>query len=187
MRPLSLLPLVLVLAVPDVASAACVTKDVSVAGPSRIDARLDGTRGDWDLTVRAAGREIAGGASPDAHEVASGYVAQAGAVTVQGCGPGAATLAVSAEPVALTSEAPQLVSVETPTRADKARLVALGLDLSEHGGAKSVGVVIHDAADRAALRGFTYHAVQRRPRPRRWRTSRAGVRATAGWPTTSAS
>ncbi|WP_053227849.1 M14 family zinc carboxypeptidase [Solirubrobacter soli] len=163
MRLVALLPLVLVLAVPDAAAAACVSKEVDVGGPSRIEARLDGTRGDWDLTVHAGGREIAGGASPDAHEVASGYVKN-GRVTATGCGPGTATLVVAREPVALTTEAPRLVTVDTPTRADKARLLALGLDLSEHGGPRSVGVVLHDAADQAALRGFTYHAVTAAPR-----------------------
>ena len=54
--------------------------------------------------------------------------------------------------------APQLVTVDTPTRAAKARLQALGLDLTEHAGHDYVEVVLHTAADRAALltAGFTF-------------------------------
>jgi hypothetical protein len=52
----------------------------------------------------------------------------------------------------------QLVRVETPTDADKDRLTGLGLDLTEHAGPGFVEVVLHSAADSAALRdaGFTY-------------------------------
>ncbi|HSU03021.1 MAG TPA: M14 family zinc carboxypeptidase [Nocardioides sp.] len=54
--------------------------------------------------------------------------------------------------------APQLVTVDTPTRAAKSRLQALGLDLTEHAGHDYVEVVLHSAADRLALlaAGFTY-------------------------------
>ncbi|QDI69994.1 carboxypeptidase [Streptomyces calvus] len=48
---------------------------------------------------------------------------------------------------------PQLVTVSTPTRADKDRLVALGLDLTEHAGHDYVEVVLHRAADQLALTG----------------------------------
>ena len=54
--------------------------------------------------------------------------------------------------------APQLVTVDTATRADKSRLQALGLDLTEHAGHDYIEVVLHTAADAEALRaaGFTY-------------------------------
>jgi hypothetical protein len=54
--------------------------------------------------------------------------------------------------------APQLVTVDTPTRADKTRLNELGLDLTEHAGRDYVEVVLHSAAEEAALRGagFTW-------------------------------
>ena len=54
--------------------------------------------------------------------------------------------------------APQLVTVDTPTRADKERLQRLGLDLTEHAGRDYVEVVLHSPADLAALRDsdFTY-------------------------------
>jgi hypothetical protein len=48
--------------------------------------------------------------------------------------------------------APQLVTVNTPSRADKDRLNGLGLDLTEHAGRDYVEVVLHNAADEAALR-----------------------------------
>ena len=56
---------------------------------------------------------------------------------------------------AVTDDAftPQLVTVDTPTRADKDRLGALGLDLTEHAGHDYVEVVLHTAADLAALVG----------------------------------
>ncbi len=54
--------------------------------------------------------------------------------------------------------APRLVTVDTPTRADKERLQLLGLDLTEHAGHDYVEVVLHTAADLASLRqaGFTW-------------------------------
>lgn len=48
---------------------------------------------------------------------------------------------------------PQLVTVDTPTRADKRRLQGLGLDLTEHAGHDYVEVVLHSAADLATLTG----------------------------------
>jgi len=54
--------------------------------------------------------------------------------------------------------APQLITVDTPTREDKDRLVGLGLDLTEHAGRDYVEVVLYTAADLAKLvdAGFTY-------------------------------
>ncbi len=51
-----------------------------------------------------------------------------------------------------------LVRVSTPTYADRDRLVALGLDLTEHGGPGYVEVVLHGGTDADALRqaGFSY-------------------------------
>ena len=46
---------------------------------------------------------------------------------------------------------PQLVTVDTPSRADKALLQTLGLDLTEHAGQDYVEVVLHTAEDVAAL------------------------------------
>ena len=59
---------------------------------------------------------------------------------------------------ALSAFAPQLVTVDTPTRAAKARLQTLGLDLTEHAGHDYIEVVLHTEAERTVLReaGFTY-------------------------------
>ena len=46
---------------------------------------------------------------------------------------------------------PQLVTVDTPTRADKALLQTLGLDLTEHAGHDYVEVVLHTPEDVTAL------------------------------------
>jgi hypothetical protein len=50
-----------------------------------------------------------------------------------------------------TAFAPKLVTVKTPTRADKDRLNTLGLDLTEHAGHDYVEVIVHTAADEAKL------------------------------------
>ena len=47
--------------------------------------------------------------------------------------------------------APRLVTVDTPTRADKEHLQTLGLDLTEHAGHDYVEVVLHNGADLATL------------------------------------
>lgn len=54
--------------------------------------------------------------------------------------------------------APQLITVDTPDRAAKQRLQALGLDLTEHAGHDYVEVVLHTPADLLALEtaGFDY-------------------------------
>lgn len=55
------------------------------------------------------------------------------------------------EPGSVPVFRPQLVTVETPTRAHKALLQTLGLDLTEHGGIDHLDVVLHSAADLATL------------------------------------
>ncbi len=69
-----------------------------------------------------------------------------------------ASAALVGDAAAAAANPPQLVSVSTPTKAAKDRLLALGLDMTEHGGADALGVVLHSNDDRAALRkaGFTY-------------------------------
>ncbi|RHW29100.1 carboxypeptidase [Nocardioides immobilis] len=57
-----------------------------------------------------------------------------------------------------TAFAPQLVTVDTPTRADKQLLQTLGLDLTEHAGHDYIEVVLHTGSDAAVLKesGLTY-------------------------------
>ena len=110
----------------------------------------------------AAGRAIAADASPDAQEVAVGYASAAGTLRVQACrrSGDAASVPATLEHAALRDgalelakrNAPKLVSVITPTRAQKDQLLALGLDMTEHGGSESLGVVLHGPDDEAALR-----------------------------------
>jgi hypothetical protein len=52
----------------------------------------------------------------------------------------------------------QLVTIDTPTRADKDELITLGLDLTEHAGHDYVEAVLHTGADADVLReaGFTW-------------------------------
>jgi hypothetical protein len=73
------------------------------------------------------------------------------------CAVGTAVLVAlaPAAPTGATSEVfrPQLVTVDTPTRADKQLLQTLGLDLTEHAGHDYVEVVLHTPADVAALTG----------------------------------
>ncbi len=70
----------------------------------------------------------------------------------------AAALSVPATAEESSPFAPQLITVDTPTRAAKAQLQELGLDLTEHAGHEYIEVVLHTAAERDALRaaGFTY-------------------------------
>ena len=139
------------------------TRDVTLSGPGSLEVRLDGTEGDWDVAVfDAAGSVLAADASPDAQEVASGFALKGGTVHVQACrrsGDAAsvpATLQHSAiapgAAEAAKADPPQLVDVITPTREQKQRLADLGLDMTEHGGEESLGVVLHGADDEAALR-----------------------------------
>jgi murein tripeptide amidase MpaA len=83
----------------------------------------------------------------------------AGSLLTLALGASALALPATAQGPALTEGfAPQLVTVDTPDRADKARLQALGLDLTEHAGHDYIEVVLHSAAERTALTaaGFTY-------------------------------
>ncbi len=92
----------------------------------------------------------------------AGRAATAGALTALTLAASGLAMASTAQgrvtDVADTYFAPRLVTVDTPTRGDKERLQALGLDLTEHAGRDYVEVVLHTAADRAALvgSGFTY-------------------------------
>src|SRR5262245_58079893 len=67
--------------------------------------------------------------------------------------------AIAGSPQAPASTfAPRLVTVDTPTRADKELLQTLGLDLTEHAGQSYVEVVLHTATDLSTLdaAGLTY-------------------------------
>jgi hypothetical protein len=139
-------------------SAIEVTPPLGDASFVTVDARLAGPPGsDWDLAVfDAAGNVIAASAATGPTEVASGYVLDPGALTVQACrisGTGSeAQLSIEMAPVQHSEvERASLAFVQTPTRADEATLQSLGLDLTEHGGEDYVAVVLHGADDKLAL------------------------------------
>ncbi len=144
-----------------------------------IRARLSGRGGDWDVGVFDArtGRSVAGSAAFGSSELAEGFVRKGQRLIVQACrvrgtGPSARlrvdVLAVDAGRAtaaagrsvraAAAADRTQVVEVTTPTRASKNRLHGLGLDLTEHGTARSVEVVLHGDADAKKLRdaGFVW-------------------------------
>jgi Zinc carboxypeptidase len=133
-----------------------------VSGLMRV--RLRGGRGDWDLAVFGKrGRTVAGSAGRGSRELAEGFVRKGERLTIQACrlrgGAASARWSWRIIPVkAGKREKVQIVDVTTRTRPDKQRLQSLGLDLTEHGDANSVEVVLHGKADARTLRaaGFKW-------------------------------
>ena len=131
-----------------------------------LTAQLKAARGDWDIAIfdERTGIALAQSAGFGANEIAEGFVGVDRPVIVQACrrSGSARTAQVQLFSTAIpgdpTAEPVSMVSVSTPTRADKNRLTALGLDVTEHGDADSVDVVLHGAADAATLRdaGFSF-------------------------------
>ncbi|HEX2233848.1 MAG TPA: M14 family zinc carboxypeptidase [Thermoleophilaceae bacterium] len=125
-----------------------------------VTARLDGGRGDWDVSIfdAASGYLVAGSAGFRADEVASGIVTAGQRLTVQACrlsgGDSRAQLDVDFSAIDTTRQPEQLslVRVSTPNRDRKEQLNALGLDLTEHGGPGYVEVVLHGEDDARRLR-----------------------------------
>ena len=130
---------------------------------SIVSARLR-SRGDWDIAIFGErGRLVAGSASFGGNELAEGFVRRGERLTIQACRfrGHAQSAGVSIHFTRLVKRRPgrlQVVDVATGTRAEKERLQTLGLDLTEHGGAKSLEVVLHGRVDARKLRhaGFRY-------------------------------
>jgi murein tripeptide amidase MpaA len=133
-----------------------------------VQARLSGG-GDWDLAVfdSRTGAVVAGSSGYRTSELAEGFVTKGQGLIVQGCRyrGSAATANLTVEffaqptPPSTAQAGPaQVVEVATPKRADKTRLQRLGLDLTEHGDADSVEVLLHGTADARKLKaaGFRY-------------------------------
>ncbi len=118
------------------------------------------SRGDWDLGVFDAKtkRYVAGSAALRGNELAEGFVRKGQRLLVQACRfrrrASSARVSVSflASPPPSVGGAVQVVDVSTPTRADKQRLQRLRLDLTEHGDADSIEVVLHGEDDARLLR-----------------------------------
>ena len=133
---------------------------------TEIGARLRGSRrSDWDLAILEAGsgRVIAASTFRGSREVATGYLRSDSDLIVQACrlrgSSERARVSVAMRNVTVNEhQRSSLVFVDTPTRRDKQTLSGLGLDMTEHGGEDFVAVIVHSAADRAALDrvGLTY-------------------------------
>ena len=149
----------------DVASSASGRDIVRTTARARsiVSARLK-SRGDWDIAIfGAGGRLVAGSASFGGNELAEGFVRKGERLTIQACRfrGNAGSARVSTHFTRLLKRqrgSIQVIDVATGTRADKERLQTLGLDLTEHGGAKSLEVVLHGRADARTLRraGFRW-------------------------------
>jgi hypothetical protein len=150
----------------DISSSKAGRELIRAKAPARglVSVRLK-SAGDWDVAVFGRrGRLVAGSASFRGNELASGFVRRGERLTVQGCrfrgNAGRARLSIHFTRIAKRrqSGAFKVVDVMTPKRADKARLQALGLDLTEHGDRNSLEVVLHGRADERALQraGFRY-------------------------------
>ncbi len=114
-----------------------------------VQARLEAAGGDWDLALfdGKTGSSVAAASGFGDTEVAEGFVAGKGALSVQACrlsgSSRTAALNVDFEPAATDlSGKGQLVRVRTPTQSAKDLLTTLELDLTEHGGPDFVDVVI---------------------------------------------
>ncbi|HKP20383.1 MAG TPA: hypothetical protein VJT68_02630, partial [Thermoleophilaceae bacterium] len=169
----------LALAVPASAGARMVTahsavaracfQDVSSSGKGRqlirakaparglVSVRLR-SGGDWDLGVFGRhGRTVAGSASFGGNELASGFVRRGERLVVQACrfrgDSTSARVSIHFARIERTrAHRFSLVDVAAPTRADRRRLQALDLDVTEHGDADSVTVLLHGRADARTLR-----------------------------------
>jgi len=149
----------------DIASSASGRDIVRTTARARsiVSARLK-SRGDWDIAIfGAGGRLVAGSASFGGNELAEGFVRKGERLTIQACRfrGNAGSARVSTHFTRLLKRqrgSIQVIDVATGTRADKERLQTLGLDLTEHGGAKSLEVVLHGRADARTLRraGFRW-------------------------------
>jgi hypothetical protein len=127
--------------------------------------RLGGDKADWDVGVLGAGgRFVAAAAGPDSREVASGFVAAGETVTVQAClvRGSRSSVPVTVDTIPLptggTAEKVQILAVDTPTQADRNRLIALGFDDSHSHTPTTLDIVVSSPAEIERLRanGFTW-------------------------------
>ena len=138
---------------------AVVKRRVTAPGRGLVRAQLRAATGDWDVAIFDARtrRVVAGAAGFGAREVAEGFVSGPRRLIVQACRRNSdvtgARLTVGFVRVPKRAEAGklQLLHVLTPTRADKERLLATGLDVTEHGGETWLEVLSHGDSDLRAL------------------------------------
>ena len=149
----------------DLASSAAGRDVIRAKAPARglVSVRLR-SAGDWDLGVFGADRRlVAGSASFGGNELASGFVRRGERLRIQACrfrgDAGSARVSVHFTRIPKhRARRISVVDVIVPRRADRQRLQALGLDLTEHGDANSLQVLLHGRADARTLRraGFRY-------------------------------
>jgi hypothetical protein len=139
-------------------AAGVAQRRVTLPTAGLVGARLDAVAGDWDLAIFDVdtGRLVAGAAGFGSHEVGSGFAGGGRELVVQACrrsGPaGTARISVFNTPVPRSDVKASLVAVKVPTPAARNLLTALPLDVSEHGDADSVDVVLSGPADERTLR-----------------------------------
>ena len=157
-----------------------------------VRARLK-SRGDWDLAVFDARtkRRVAASAAFRGNEVAEGFVTKGQRLLVQACRFGGRAdnarvkVGFLAERPAAQVGPTQVVDVSTPTRDEKRRLQTLGLDLTEHGDADSIEVVLYGEQDARKLQAAKFRYTVRiadlsqrvranRRADRRYRIAQAG-------------
>jgi Zinc carboxypeptidase len=149
----------------DVSASAAGRQLIRTRAPARglVSVRLR-SAGDWDLGVFGRrGRPVAGSASFGGNELASGFVRRGERLVVQACrfrgdAPRAGVSIEFTRVQKAKGRRFSLVDVVAPTRADRRRLQALDLDLTEHADPDSVEVLLHGSADARTLRaaGFRY-------------------------------
>ena len=132
-----------------------------------VHARLAGG-GDWDLGVFDAKtkRYVAGSAGYRTHELAEGFVRGGQKLIVQACryrgSARSARVSIGYLATGATTKAAaekvRVVDVAAASLARRNDLQALGLEMTEHGDANSVEVILHGKADAQKLRakGFTF-------------------------------
>ncbi len=155
-------------------------REVTSTVDGLVQARLKavpGAEGDWDVAVfdKTTGAVVAASAALRSHELAESFVKKGQELVVQGCryGGPAGQVQLGVDFLALTpqgtptgaaaaAQRAELVRVETPTRADKNKLTALGLDVTEKGDATGVEVVLAGDADRQTLKnsGFKSKVIE---------------------------
>jgi Zinc carboxypeptidase len=145
--------------------AGYVQQTVTMPTAGSVTAQLAAASGDWDVAIfKAENSEVvAGSASRGARELAEGYAIAGQKLVVQACrlsgSASSAGLSIQYSPIDTTKvTVEKLVKVATPSAARENVLNGLGLDVTEHGGAGFVDVVLHSAADatKLAANNFSY-------------------------------
>ena len=133
------------------------TWHVTAAESGLLVAKMRGRASDWDVAVLGAGgRYVAAAAGPTSNEIASGFVAAGEPLTVQAClgRGGASTASVTVQTFPQKSAGPrkvQILSVKTPTQADRNRLMALGMDDTHSHTDDTLDIVVSDPEDYVKL------------------------------------